>query len=160
MFSSSSSRWLFSRLLARAAASEITNLFQAGNLLATQLANSRIGVELAGPNFLAQAGSSALTGENDLARGLATTNFGIRSAQESAAANAALDQANEGLLARGAQTLESNLRLTEARTLGDLAKINANTKSQLAQIQGQTKAQLAMKRFGANQALAGTRAFA
>jgi len=153
-------------------ASEITNLFKAGNLLATQLANSRIGVELAGPNFLAQAGSSALTGENDLARGLATTNFGIRSAQESAAANAALDQANtygdvfsdraatEGLLARGAQTLESNLRLTEARTLGDLAKINANTKSQLAQIQGQTKAQLAMKRFGANQALAGTRAFA
>ena len=153
-------------------ASEIQNLFTQGNQLARQLATSRIGVELLGPQFVAQAGQAALSGENDLARGLARTNLGIRQAQEVAAGNAALDQAKtygdvfsnraatEGILARGAQTLESNLQLNEARTLGDLARINANTKSKLAQIQGQTKAQLAMKRFGASQALAGTRAFA
>jgi hypothetical protein len=153
-------------------ASEISSLFTAGNRLASQLASSRIGVELLGPQFLSQAGAAALSGENQLARGLASTNLGIRQTQEAAAGNAALDQANtygdvfsnraatEGLLARGAQTLESNLRLTEARTLGDLAKINANTKSQLAQIQAQTKAQLAMKRFGATQALTGLRALA
>jgi hypothetical protein len=153
-------------------ASEIQNLFTAGNKLAQTLASSRIGVELAGPSFLAQAGAAALSGENDLARGLASTNLGIRQAQETAAGKAALDQANtygdvfsnraatEGLLARGAQTLESNLRLTEARTLGDLARINANTKSQLAQIQAQTKARLATKRSDASRTLAGTRAFA
>ena len=153
-------------------ASEITDLFTQGNQLARQLANSRIGVELLGPQFLAQAGQSALSGENELARGIGSTNLQIRQLQETAAGNAALDQAKtygdvfqnraatEGVLARGAQTLESNLQLNEARTLGDLARINANTKSKLAQIQGQTKAQLAMKRFGANQALAGTRAFA
>jgi hypothetical protein len=56
---------------------------------------------------------------------------------------------NEGLLALGAQQFENAAQLDKVRTLGDLARTKASTKGQLA-----------LKQFGANQALAGTRAFA
>ena len=55
----------------------------------------------------------------------------------------------QGSLALGAQQLESALKLQQAKTLSDLTSMR-----------GQTQAQLALKRFGAGQALAGTRFFA
>lgn len=142
-------------------ASEVARLFGAGVELQKLLGNARIQTELLGPTFQAQAAQAAYQGENDLAKGLASTNLNIKSLQESARLQAGLDQAqtlgnvfetraaNEGKLALGAQALQSGLQLQQAKTLSDLAKI-----------QGQTKAQLAMKRFGAGMALAGTRAFA
>jgi len=102
-----------------------------------------------------------LAGENELARTLASTNLGLRQLQEATRSAVAQKQADtladvfstraktEGSLALGAQALESGLKLQQAKTLSDLANI-----------QGQTKAQLAMKRYGASQALAGTRFFA
>jgi len=126
-----------------------------------QLAQSRIATELAGPQLLGQAGSAALAGENELARSLASTNLGLRQLQEATRSAVAQKQADtladvfstraktEGNLALGAQALESGLKLQQAKTLSDLANI-----------QGQTKAQLALKRYGASQALAGTRFFA
>jgi hypothetical protein len=125
------------------------------------LANARTATELAGPQFLGQAGSASLAGENELARTLASTNLGLRQLQEATRSAVAQKQADtladvfstraktEGSLALGAQALESGLKLQQAKTLSDLANI-----------QGQTKAQLAMKRYGASQALAGTRFFA
>jgi len=125
------------------------------------LANARTATELAGPQFLGQAGSAALAGENQLAQSLAGTNLGLKSLQEQTRAAVAQKQSDtladvfstraktEGSLALGAQALESGLKLQQAKTLSDLATI-----------QGQTKAQLARQRYGASQALAGTRFFA
>ena len=125
------------------------------------LANARTATELAGPQFLGQAGSAALAGENQLAQSLAGTNLGLKSLQEQTRAAVAQKQSDtladvfstraktEGSLALGAQALESGLKLQQAKTLSDLATIK-----------GQTKGQLALKRYGASQALAGTRFFA
>lgn len=126
-----------------------------------QEALSKLGVELAAPSLLGQAGSAALAGENQLASLLAESNVGLKTLQEQTRANVAQTQANtladvfktraetEGRLALGSQARESSLQLTQAKTLSDLATIK-----------GQTKAQLAIKQFGANQALAGQRFFA
>ena len=125
------------------------------------LANARTATELAGPQFLGQAGSAALAGENQLAQSLAGTNLNLKSLQEATRAAVAQKQSDtladvfstraktEGSLALGAQALESGLKLQQAKTLSDLATIK-----------GQTKGQLALKRYGASQALAGTRFFA
>lgn len=122
---------------------------------------SKLGVELAAPQLLGQAGSAALAGENQLATQLAQSNVGLKTLQEQTRANVAQTQANtladvfktraetEGRLALGSQARETGLQLTQAKTLSDLATIK-----------GQTKAQLALKQFGANQALAGQRFFA
>jgi len=133
----------------------------AGLDIKKQEALSKLGVELAAPQLLGQAGSAALAGENQLAGALASTNIGLKTLQEQTRANVAQTQANtladvfktraetEGRLALGAQARETGLQLSQAGTLSDLAKIK-----------GQTKAQLALKQFGANQALAGQRFFA
>ena len=142
-------------------ASVTTGAAGAGIDTLKNLANARTATELAGPQFLGQAGSASLAGENELARTLASTNLGLRQLQEATRSAVAQKQADtladvfstraktEGSLALGAQALESGLKLQQAKTLSDLANI-----------QGQTKAQLAMKRYGASQALAGTRFFA
>lgn len=125
------------------------------------LGQAKLSTELGAPQLLAQAGSAALAGENQLANQLGTTNIGVRSYQEQLRGDVAKNQAetlnkivqtraqNEGLLALGAQQFENAAQLDKVRTLGDLARTKAATKGQLA-----------LKQFGANQALAGTRAFA
>lgn len=142
-------------------ASEVGNLIAAATDLQKLLGQSKIGVELLGPQFTQQAGSAALAGQNQLAQNLGTTNLGLKALQEQSKAGVALQQAQtmgdvfktraqtQGNLALGAQSLESGLKLQQAKTL-----------SNLATIKGQTKAELALKRYGAGQALAGTRAFA
>lgn len=125
------------------------------------LGQAKLSTELSGPQFLAQAGSAALAGENQLANQLGLTNMGVRSYQEQLRGDVAKNQAetlnkvyqtraeNEGRLALGTQQFESAAQLDKVRTLGDLARTQAAT-----------KAQLAIKKFGANQAIAGTRMFA
>lgn len=142
-------------------ASEVGNLIAAATYLQKLLGQSKIGVELLGPQFTQQAGSAALAGQNQLAQNLGNTNLGLKALQEQSKAGVALQQAQtmgdvfktraqtQGNLALGAQSLESGLKLQQAKTL-----------SNLATIKGQTKAELALKRYGASQALAGTRAFA
>jgi len=126
-----------------------------------KLGQGRLSTELLAPQFLQQAGSAALAGQNQLANQLGTTNMGIRAYQEQILGDIANKQAqtmdsvfqtrakNEGALALGAQAAESAMNLDKVRTLGDLARTKAATKGQLA-----------LKKFGANQALAGTRMFA
>lgn len=125
------------------------------------LGQAKLSTELQAPQLLAQAGSAQLAGENQLATQLGMTNTALRAKQEELRGDVALKQAetlnqiaqtraaNEGKLALGAQQFESAAQLDKVRTLGDLARTKAST-----------KAQLALKQFGANQALAGTRAFA
>ena len=125
------------------------------------LGQARLSTELQAPQLLAQAGSAALAGENQLANQLGNTNIGVRAYQEQLRGDVARDQAqtlndvfearaqNEGRLALGAQQFESAAALDKVKTLGDLARTKAATKGQLA-----------LKKFGANQALAGTRMFA
>lgn len=125
------------------------------------LGQAKLSTELQAPQLLAQAGSAALAGENQLANQLGMTNIGVRALQEQLRGDVAKDQAytlndvfetraqNEGRLALGAQQFESAAQLDKVRTLGDLARTKASTKGQLA-----------LKKFGANQALAGTRMFA
>jgi len=132
----------------------------AGIDLLKNLGYARLNTELAGPTLLAQAGSAALAGENALAKGLAATSKDIQGLQEQTRAQVAQKQADtlasvfsqraatEGALALGAQSLESGLKLQQAKTISDLQNIR-----------GQTQAQLALKRFGAGQALAGQRYF-
>ena len=144
-----------------AQASEVARLLSAGTNLQYLLGQGRIQSELLGPQFTAQAGSAALAGENKLMQDLFTTNAQLKGLQEQAKASVAADQVQtfgdvfqtrantEGQLALGAQALESGLKLQQAKTLSDLQTIK-----------GQTKARLAEKRYGAGQALAGTRYFA
>jgi hypothetical protein len=125
------------------------------------LGQAKLSTELGAPQLLAQAGSASLAGQNALANQLGTANLGVRAYQEQLRGDVAKDQAttlndvfetrasNEGRLALGTQQFESAAQLDRVRTLGDLARTQAAT-----------KAQLALKKFGANQALAGTRMFA
>ena len=125
------------------------------------LGQAKLSTELQAPQLLAQAGSASLAGQNQLANQLGNTNIGVRSYQEQLRGDVAKNQAetlnsiaqtrasNEGLLALGAQQFENAAQLDKVRTLGDLARTKASTNGQLA-----------LKQFGANQALAGTRAFA
>jgi hypothetical protein len=125
------------------------------------LGEAKLATELQAPQFLAQAGSASLAGQNQLANQLGTTNIGVRSFQEELRGDVAKNQAetlnkiaqtraqNEGLLALGAQQFENAAQLDKVRTLGDLARTKAATKGQLA-----------LKQFGVNTALAGTRMFA
>ena len=136
------------------------------------LGQAKLSTELASPTFLAQAGASALGLENTLAEQLAQVGVGLKGLQEQARAAVAQQQTNaladvfktraetSGRLALGSQARESGLQLDQARTVGDIKRIQAQTYSNLANIRGQTKAQLAIKQFGANQALAGQRFFA
>ena len=125
------------------------------------LNQGRLSTELLSPQFLSQAGSASLAGQNALANQFGQTNLGIKALQEQTLAQISGDQAktlsnvfntraeNEGKLALGAQAYESAANLDKVRTLGDLARTQAATKGQLA-----------LKKFGANQALAGARMFA
>ena len=125
------------------------------------LGQAKLSTELLGPQLLAQAGSASLAGQNQLANQLGTANIGVRSYQEQLRGDVAKNQAetlnkiaqtrasNEGLLALGAQQFENAAQLDKVRTLGDMARTQAATKGQLA-----------LKQFGANMALAGTKAFA
>jgi hypothetical protein len=125
------------------------------------LGQAKLATELQAPQFLAQAGSASLAGQNQLANQLGTTNIKVRSFQEELRGDVAKNQAetlnkiaqtraqNEGLLALGAQQFENAAQLDKVRTLGDLARTKAATKGQLA-----------LKQFGVNTALAGTRMFA
>lgn len=125
------------------------------------LGQAKLSTELGAPQLLAQAGSAALAGENQLANQLGMTNIGVRSYQEQLRGDVAKNQAetlnkiaqtranNEGLLALGAQQFENAAQLDKVRTLGDLARTRASAKARLAE-----------KQWGANMALAGTRSFA
>jgi hypothetical protein len=125
------------------------------------LNQGRLSTELLSPQFLSQAGSASLAGQNALANQFGQTNLGIKALQEQTLAQISGDQAktlsnvfntraeNEGRLALGAQAYESAANLDKVRTLGDLARTQAATKGQLA-----------LKKFGANQAMAGARMFA
>ena len=140
---------------------EVANLINAATDLQRQLGMGRLGVELLSPQFQYAAGSDALAGENQLALNLGQTNIGLKRMQEEARTNVARDQATkmgdvfdrrasvQGNLAQGAQNLNSALKIQQAKDLGSLARIQAEGKRQLS-----------LKRFGANQALAGTRSFA
>lgn len=140
---------------------EVANLINAATDLQKQLGMARLGTELLSPQYLYTAGSNVLAGENELAKNLGQTNIGLRGLQEEARARVARDQATkmgdvfgtrataQGNLALGAQSLNNALKLQQAKDLGSLSRIQAEGKRQLA-----------LKRFGANQALAGTRAFA
>ena len=144
----------------------------AGIDTAKNLAAAKLSTELAGPNYLAQAGSASLAGENELAKTLAQSNIGLKTLQEQTRAEIAAQQAGavasafktrantEGSLALGSQGRETALQLEQARTLGGLTLEQARTLGDLTKIKAQTKAQLAIKQFGANQALAGQRFFA
>jgi hypothetical protein len=137
------------------------NAAGAGIDLLKNLGYARLNTELAGPTLLAQAGSAALSGENALAKGLAATSKDIQGLQEQTRAQVAQKQADtlanvfsqraatEGALALGAQSLESGLKLQQAKTISNLQNIRA-----------QTQARLAEKRFGAGQALNAQRWFA
>jgi hypothetical protein len=158
------------------------------------LGQAKLGTELQSPQFLAQAGSAALAGENQLANQLGSTNLGVRAYQEQLRGDIAKNQAetlssiastradNEGRLALGTQQFESGFNLAEQQfrqssQLGEqqfrqAAQLGAQQYQQAAQLdkvrtlgdlartKAATKGQLALKQFGANQALAGTRAFA
>ena len=133
----------------------------AGIDLLKNLGYARLNTELAGPTLLAQAGSAALSGENALAKGLAATSKDIQGLQEQTRAQVAQKQADtlanvfsqraatEGALALGAQSLESGLKLQQAKTISDLQNIR-----------GQTQAQLAVEKSRANRALNAQRFFA
>ena len=133
----------------------------AGIDLLKNLGYARLNTELAGPTLLAQAGSAALAGENALAKGLAATSKDIQGLQEQTRAQVAQKQADtlanvfsqraatEGALALGAQSLESGLKLQQAKTISDLQNIL-----------GQTQAQLAVEKSRANRALNAQRFFA
>lgn len=125
------------------------------------LGQGRLSTELLAPQFLQQAGSAALAGQNQLANQLGTTNMGIRAYQQQILGDIANKQAgtlnniyetrakNEGALALGAQAAESAMNLDRVRTLGDLARTKAATKGQLR-----------LAEAGAERAIAGTRMFA
>ena len=142
-------------------ASEVARLFTTGANLQQSLGQARIGVETLGPQFQAQAAQAAYQGENELAKGLASTNMGLKAAQEMAKSAVAQDQAStigdvfqtrantQGSLALGAQQLESALKLQQAKTLSDLTTIKAQTQARFAKQQRDTSF-----------ALAGTRSFA
>lgn len=133
----------------------------AGIDLKKTLGQARIGTELMGAQTLGEAGSASIAGENTLAQSLANTNVGLRQLEETTRASVAAKQADtlanifnqraavEGKLALGAQSLESGLKLQQAKTLSDLTTI-----------QGQTKAQKYLKDVGYQRALAGQRFFA
>lgn len=125
------------------------------------LSQANLSTALQAPQLLSQAGSAMLAGENDLANYLGKTNVDIKKYQEQLRGQVAADQGftlsdvyeqraeNQGLLALGAQSFENAAQLDRVRTLGDLTRIQA-----------QTKANLAEKKWGSNQAIAGTRMFA
>jgi hypothetical protein len=108
------------------------------------LNQGRLSTELLSPQFLSQAGSASLAGQNALANQLGQTNLGIKALQEQTLGQISGDQAktlsnvfntraeNEGKLALGAQAYESAANLDKVRTLGDLARTQAATKGQLA----------------------------
>ena len=127
----------------RGQASEAAELTNAGIASQGLLNQARLGTELLGAQFAGQAGAEALSGQNELARNIASTNLGLRSLQEQARINAA-DIENRALadafrtrattagqLALGAQQLQSNLQLNEARTLSDLTRTQAATRAQM-----------------------------
>lgn len=125
------------------------------------LQKAKLATNLQAPQLAAQAGAAGLAGQNQLANLLGSTNVGVRAREEQTAQDiakkqtdivgaAALDRATtEGKLALGAQQFTSAAELGKLNVLGDLARTKA-----------QTKGQLALKKFGANQALAGARMFA
>lgn len=125
------------------------------------LGQAKLSTELQAPQLLAQAGSAALAGENQLANQLGNTNIGVRAYQEQLRGDVAKNQAeslnsiaqtraqNEGLLALGAQQFENAAQLDKVRTLGDLARTRATA-----------KAQMANRKQGFNMAMSGTKAFA
>jgi hypothetical protein len=106
------------------------------------LGQAKLSTELQAPQFLAQAGSAALAGENQLANQLGITNLGVRAYQEQLRGDIAKGQAdtlnsiaqtraqNEGLLAGGAQQFESQAQLDRVKTLGDLTRTKATTTAQ------------------------------
>jgi len=125
------------------------------------LQKAKLSTNLQAPQLAAQAGAAGLAGQNQLANLLGSTNIGVRAREEQTAQDiakkqtdivgaAALNRATtEGKLALGAQQFTSAAELGKLNVLGDLARTKA-----------QTKGQLALKKFGANQALAGARMFA
>ena len=125
------------------------------------LQKAKLATNLQAPQLAAQAGAAGLAGQNQLANLLGSTNIGVRAREEQTAQDiakkqtdivgaAALNRATtEGKLALGAQQFTSAAELGKLNVLGDLARTKA-----------QTKGQLALKKFGANQALAGARMFA
>jgi len=125
------------------------------------LQKAKLSTNLQAPQFAAAAGAAGLAGENQMANLLGQTNIGVRGREEATAQDiakkqtefvgqSALNRSNvEGQLALGAQQFTSAAELGKLNVLGDLARTKA-----------QTKGQLAIKKFGANQALAGARMFA
>lgn len=140
-------------------ASEASGLINQGIASQAALNQARLGTELLGAQFAGQAGAEALSGQNELARNIATTNLGLRSLQEQARVNAA-DIENRALadafrtrattagqLALGAQQLQSNLQLNEARTLSDLTRTQATTRAQMGLEQQRFARAMGAQRF-------------
>lgn len=127
----------------------------------SDLQKAKLATNLQAPQLAAQAGAAGLAGQNQLANLLGSTNVGVRAREEQTAQDiakkqtdivgaAALNRATtEGKLALGAQQFTSAAELGKLNVLGDLARTKA-----------QTKGQLALKKFDANQTLAGARMFA
>lgn len=143
----------------RGQASEVSNLLNQGLASQGALNQARIGTELLGAQFAGQAGAEALSGQNELARNIASTNLGLRSLQEQARLNAANIEnqaladafrtraSTAGQLALGAQQLQSNLQLNEARTLSDLTRTQATTRAQMGLEQQRFARAMGAQRF-------------
>ena len=155
-----------------AQANEATNLVNKGLNLAEQTAQARLGVGLLAPQYMAQAASAALQGDNTLAMNLANTNLGLKALQESAKTNITQQYAKDlGSMAQTRATGEANLALGAQRIAGDLAKYDASivgnltlnkakTESDLSRIRANAAATKDLRRNAMDIAFAGKRAFA
>lgn len=151
---------------------ELNNLRQAAQNLAYQEGLTRLNVAALAPQFYAQAGQAALQGDNSLALGIGNTNLALKANAEQAKIDIAKQQnvdlgkamntraQAEGQLALGSQRIAGNLANIEGQTYGNLALNKARTQSDLARIRGNIEGQKELRRYGAELAMSGQRAFA
>ena len=151
---------------------ELNNLRQAAQNLAYQEGLTRLNVAALAPQFYAQAGQAALQGDNSLALGIGNTNLALKANAEQAKIDIAKQQnvdlgkamntraQAEGQLALGSQRIAGNLANIEGQTYGNLALNKAKTQSDLSRIRGNIEGQKELRRYGAELAMSGQRAFA
>lgn len=152
-------------------ASEVAQLLNAGIGLQEDLGKARLGVSLLGPQYLAQAATAARAGDNELAKGLAETNLGIRALQENYKGNIAQEfnknlgtlattrAAAQAALAQGAQRIAGQLQLGDQNIMGNLTLNKARTESDIARIRANTAATKDLRANAVNIAMAGQRYF-
>ena len=152
-------------------ASEVSQLINKGLGLQEDLGKARLGVALLGPQYMAQAATAARTGDNELAKGLAETNLGIKALQQASQANvyqefaknlgtlATTRAAAQSALAQGAQRIAGQLQLGDQNIMGNLTLNKAKTESDIARIRANTAATKDLRANAVNIAMAGQRYF-